>query len=98
MGAVTNLIGFAGLLLSGHPGLRSIGVLAVVGIGATLASTLVFFPAFLQVVEDHGWLDPQRRRRRLYDLGDLKALRRPTFRLRAPAAKRPDETGEPRST
>ena len=91
MGAVTNLIGFAGLLLSGHPGLRSIGVLAVVGIGATLASTLIFFPAFLQVVEDNRWLDSKRRRRRLYDLGDLKALRRPTFRLRAPDAGHPDD-------
>ena len=57
MGALTNLIGFGGLLLSSHPGLRSIGVLAVVGIGATLAATLVFFPALLQVLEDNHWLD-----------------------------------------
>lgn len=84
MGAMTNLIGFGGLITSMHPGLRSIGVLAVVGIGATLASTLVFFPALLQVAEDQGWLNKRPRRRRLYDLGDLRALRRPTFRLRAP--------------
>jgi hypothetical protein len=84
MGAITNLIGFGGLIISTHPGLRSIGVLAVVGIGATLASTLVFFPALLQVAEDQGWLNKRRRRRRLYDLGDIRALRRPTFRLRAP--------------
>ena len=85
MGALTNLIGFSGLLISGHPGLRSIGVLAVVGISSTLAATLVFFPALLQVVEDNRWLNPrQRRQRRRYDLGDLRALRHPTFRLRAP--------------
>lgn len=84
MGALTNLIGFGGLLLSSHPGLRSIGVLAVVGIGSTLAATLIFFPALLQVVEDNRWLDPRRRVRRRYDLGDLRSLRRPTFQLRAP--------------
>ena len=87
MGALTNMIGFGGLLFSTHPGLRSIGVLAVVGIGATLASTLIFFPAMLQVAEDHGWLSKEPRRRRKYDLGDRHALRRPTFRLRAPSAK-----------
>ena len=82
MGALTNLIGFGGLLLSSHPGLRSIGVLAVVGIGSTLAATLVFFPALLQVLEDNRWLDRRPKRRRRYDLGDALALRRPTFRLR----------------
>lgn len=86
MGALTNLIGFGGLLISSHPGLRSIGVLAVVGIGSTLAATLVFFPALLQVIEDSRWLDSRRRQRRSYDLGDLRALRRPTFRLHAPGA------------
>ena len=85
MGALTNLIGFGGLLLSSHPGLRSIGVLAVAGIGATLAATLVFYPALLQVIEDNRWLAPRRRRqRRRYDLGDPEAVRRPSFRLRLP--------------
>ena len=84
MGALTNLIGFGGLLLSSHPGLRSIGVLAVVGIGGTLAATLVFYPALLQVVEDNRWLDRRRRRRRQYDLGDAEAIRHPTFLLHAP--------------
>ncbi|PAP75520.1 efflux RND transporter permease subunit [Rubrivirga marina] len=81
MGAVTNLVGFGGLLLSSHPGLRSIGVLAVVGIGATLAATLVFYPALLQVLEDNRWLDRRRRRRRRYDLGDPDAILHPTFKL-----------------
>ncbi|OZC04247.1 transporter [Rubricoccus marinus] len=80
MGALTNLIGFGGLLLSSHPGLRSIGLLAVVGIGATMAATLVFFPALLQVLEDLRWLEPRRRRRR-YELPEFK-VRRPTFKLR----------------
>jgi hypothetical protein len=54
MGSLTTMIGFGGLLLSFHPGLRSIGVLAVVGIGATLVSALVFLPALLQWLEDRG--------------------------------------------
>ena len=82
MGATTNLIGFSGLLLSSHPGLRSIGVLAVVGISATLMATLVFFPAALQIAEDRGWFERRRRRRR-YDLGDPDAIRHPLFRLHA---------------
>ncbi len=81
MGALTNLVGFGGLLLSSHPGLRSIGVLAVVGIGGTLAATLVFYPALLQVIEDNHWLDRRRKRRRRYDLGDPEAILHPTFKL-----------------
>ena len=52
MSSVTTLIGFAGLTLSFHPGLRSIGILAVLGIGSTLIAALVFLPALLQVIED----------------------------------------------
>jgi predicted RND superfamily exporter protein len=52
MGSLTTMIGFAGLLLSFHPGLQSIGSLAVMGIGATLAAALLFLPALLQVLED----------------------------------------------
>ncbi len=52
MGSITTMIGFAGLLLSFHPGLRSIGQLAVVGIGTTLLSALLFLPALLQWLED----------------------------------------------
>ena len=83
MGALTNLIGFGGLLLSTHPGLRSIGLLAVVGIGSTLVATLAFYPALLQVAEDNRWLEPRPRRRR-YNVGDPDALRNPVFKLHAP--------------
>ena len=51
MGSLTTMIGFAGLLLSFHPGLHTIGELAVVGIGATLVSALLFLPALLQWLE-----------------------------------------------
>jgi uncharacterized protein len=52
MGSMTTMIGFAGLMLSFHPGLRSIGELAVVGIGTTLLAALLFLPAMLQWRED----------------------------------------------
>jgi predicted RND superfamily exporter protein len=52
MGALTTMIGFSGLLLSFHPGLRSIGLLALIGIGTTLLAALFFLPALLQWIED----------------------------------------------
>lgn len=52
MGSLTTMIGFAGLTLSFHPGLQSIGQLAVMGIGATLAAALFFLPALLQWLEN----------------------------------------------
>ncbi|MDA0378626.1 MAG: MMPL family transporter [Bacteroidetes bacterium] len=52
MGSLTTMIGFGGLLLSFHPGLQSIGQLAVMGIGATLAAALFFLPALLQWLEN----------------------------------------------
>ena len=53
--AFTTMIGFGGWLLSMHPGLHSIGQLAVVGIGLTLVAALVFLPALLQWGEE--WRD-----------------------------------------
>lgn len=52
MGSLTTMVGFGGLLLSFHPGLQTIGELAVVGIGMTLLTAIVFLPALLQVIED----------------------------------------------
>ncbi len=52
MGSITTMMGFAGPLLSFHPGLQSIGKLAIVGIGTTLLSALVFLPALLQLLEN----------------------------------------------
>ena len=52
MGSLTTMVGFAGLLLSFHPGLNTIGQLAVIGIGATLAAALLFLPALIQWIEN----------------------------------------------
>jgi uncharacterized protein len=61
VGALTTMIGFSGLLLSFHPGLQSIGRLAVLGIGTTLLVALIFFPALLQWLEDRSQLVPVER-------------------------------------
>lgn len=51
MSALTSMVGFGGLVLSFYPGMRSIGQLAVIGIGMTLLTALVFLPALLKLLE-----------------------------------------------
>ena len=52
IGSLTTMLGFAGLLFTNHPGLQSIGVMAVVGIGMTLFTALTFLPSMVQTLED----------------------------------------------
>ncbi|WP_263784335.1 efflux RND transporter permease subunit [Salinibacter grassmerensis] len=52
MGTLTTMVGFGGLLLSFHPGLNSMGTLAVLGLGTTLLAAVAFLPALLQWLED----------------------------------------------
>ena len=54
MGSLTTMLGFAGLLFTAHPGLQSLGIMAVLGIGMTLVTSLTFLPAFLQWLELKG--------------------------------------------
>lgn len=56
VGSFTTMLGFSGLLFTNHPGLQSIGIMAVVGIGMTLFSALTFLPAIVQYLEDKDWL------------------------------------------
>ncbi len=56
MGSVTTMMGFAGLLFTNHPGLNSIGTMAVIGIGMTLLAALTFLPSMVQVLEDRKML------------------------------------------
>lgn len=58
MGSLTTMMGFAGPLLSFHPGLNTIGTLAVVGIATTLVATLVFLPALIQSLEGKAMTSP----------------------------------------
>lgn len=52
MATLTTIVGFSGLLVATHPGLVSIGKLAVLGLAVTLVSACVFLPALLQALED----------------------------------------------
>lgn len=54
MGSLTTMLGFAGLLFTAHPGLQSLGIMAVLGIGMTLVTSLTFLPALLQWLELKG--------------------------------------------
>ena len=56
MGSLTTMMGFAGLLFTTHPGLQSIGIMAVVGIGMTLLTSVTFLPALIQWLEDKDWI------------------------------------------
>ncbi len=53
MSSLTNIFGFLGLAFASHNGLKSIGDLAVSGMVACLLTTLVYFPALIQYLEDH---------------------------------------------
>ncbi len=61
IGSLTTLLAFSWWLSSHHPGLNSIGFLAVIGIGSVLLVSLISLPAFLQVMEskhpEAKWLD-----------------------------------------
>lgn len=54
MSVLTAISGFAGLLIAHHGGLYSTGLLAEVGLIATLFSALFFFPALLQALNKIG--------------------------------------------
>jgi len=78
MCAITTLQGFAGLMFSFHPGLQSIGTLAVLGLGSTLITAIVFLPALIQVIEDLQTARKNRPPRRV--LPSLRALFPDRFR------------------
>ena len=55
MTSITSAIGFGGLALTDQDGLRSMGHLAITGIGCTWAATLLALPAVLLAAEEFGW-------------------------------------------
>ena len=56
IGSLTTMLGFSGLLFTNHPGLQSLGMMAVIGIGMTLVAALTFLPALIQWLEDTDWI------------------------------------------
>lgn len=53
LSSTTTMIGFGALYFAYHKGLETIGLVAVIGMGSCLISSVLFFPALLQVIEDH---------------------------------------------
>lgn len=49
MASMTTILGYAGLCFARHPGLNSIGRMAIIGMCTCLASSLVFLPLLAQV-------------------------------------------------
>ena len=56
IGSLTTMLGFSGLLFTNHPGLQSLGEMAVIGIGMTLVAAITFLPALIQWLEDRKWI------------------------------------------
>lgn len=48
----TTIVGYSGLIMARHPGLNSIGNLAVVGLIATYLTAILVLPAMLQFIEN----------------------------------------------
>ncbi len=51
MTTLTTIVGYSGLIVATHPGLNSIGNLAVIGLTATFVAAVVVLPAILQLLE-----------------------------------------------
>ncbi len=49
--SLTTFVGFASIALAEHRGLNSIGVVASIGIFTVTVANLIFFPAFLKLIE-----------------------------------------------
>ena len=52
--SVTTMIGYSGLIMASHPGLKSIGLLAVSGLATTLITAMFVLPALLQRFKEPG--------------------------------------------
>jgi predicted RND superfamily exporter protein len=51
MTTFTTIVGYSGLIVATHPGLNSIGNLAVIGLSATFLTAVLVLPAILQLLE-----------------------------------------------
>lgn len=60
VGSLTTAMGFSGLIFSEHPGLNSMGELALLGIFCTWTAALVFLPYLIQMLEERGYFEAER--------------------------------------
>ncbi|RMD93271.1 MAG: hypothetical protein D6814_15870 [Calditrichaeota bacterium] len=59
MTTLTTIVGYSGLIMASHPGLNSIGDLAVIGLISTFVAALVVLPALLQFLETRKGTAPE---------------------------------------
>ncbi|MBL8019781.1 MAG: MMPL family transporter [Leptospirales bacterium] len=52
---LTTFAGWGALLIAVHPGVRSMGFVACIGLAATLAVSLTFLPALIEFLVEKGW-------------------------------------------
>ena len=50
---LTTMVGFFGLMMAAHPGLNSIGRLALIGLWTCFVAAVLVLPAILEVLEGH---------------------------------------------
>lgn len=55
LSAVTAVIAFGSLIIGAHRGIRSLGLLMVIGISACLIAALALLPALLEIARRKGW-------------------------------------------
>ncbi|HEY3449011.1 MAG TPA: MMPL family transporter [Myxococcales bacterium] len=53
-GLITSVVGFSAMLLADHPGLNSMGRIAILGFSLNLVVMLLFFPAWLLWLQQYG--------------------------------------------
>jgi hypothetical protein len=56
MATLTTAIGFGGMIMASHLGLRSLGILAICGLGITFINAALIFPSLLRILHHRGWL------------------------------------------
>lgn len=61
IGSATTMLGYMGLLFTHHPGLYSLGLVAIMGVGMTLFTALTLLPALIQYLEDKDWIHFERK-------------------------------------
>ena len=55
LSALTTIVAFGSLITGAHRGIRSLGFLMVIGIGACLIAALALLPALLEIARRKGW-------------------------------------------
>jgi hypothetical protein len=55
LSALTTIVAFGSLMIGAHRGIRSLGFVMTIGIGACLIAALALLPALLEIARRKGW-------------------------------------------